>query len=131
MLTPSYLRALTTTLAGIVVVGLASPAMAASAPSTRVVACRTGSCLLVTGHRDNAASAVSLNGHVVPVEGDRAWRVSLPVETVRAWSVPLARTIEVTFTDAATHAETATDADLPIGLLGHSENLASLVISMK
>jgi hypothetical protein len=131
MLTPSHLRALTTKLAGIIVAGLASPAMAAAEPSTRVVNCRTGSCLLVQGHRSDAAAMVSINGHVVPVEGSRAWRVSLPVETVRAWSIPLARTIEVTFTDAETHAETATEADLPIGFLGHSENLASLVISMK
>lgn len=131
MPTPSYLRALTTTLAAIIVASLASPAMAASEPSTRVVACRSGSCLLVSGHRDNAASAVSINGHVVPVEGKRDWRVRLPVETVREWSLPMARTIAIAFIDAETRVETAADADLPIGLLGHAENLAWLVVSAK
>ena len=131
MPTPSYFHAITTTLAGILVASLATPATAASEPSTRVVGCGSGSCLLVTGHRDNAASPVSINGHVVAVEGQRDWRARLPVETVRDWSLPLARTIEVSFIDAATGVATAMDADLPIGLLGHAENLAWLVVSAK
>ena len=131
MPTPSTFRVLTITLAAAFAANLASPAMAASEPSTRVVTCRSGSCLLISGSRDSAASAVSINGHVVEVEGKKDWRVRLPVETVRDWSIPLARTIEVAFTDAATRTKTAIEADLPIGLLGHAENLASLVISMK
>jgi hypothetical protein len=128
---PSYFRGLTTTLAAIANAGLASSAMAASEPSTRVVECVSGSCLLVSGHRDNAASAVSINGHVVPVEGKRDWRVRLPVEAVREWSLPLARTITVTLINAQTRSESAAEADLPIGLLGQAENLALLVISAK
>lgn len=131
MATPSAFRALTITLAATFTASLASPVMAASEPSTRVVTCRSGSCLLVSGSRDSTASEVSINGHVVEVQGKKDWRVSLPLETVREWSIPLARTIEVGFTDTATHAQTTVDADLPIGLLGHAENLASLVISMK
>lgn len=131
MPSPSYRYPLTATLAAALVASFASPALAASEPSTRVVSCRSGSCLLVTGHRDNAASTVSINGHVVAVDGKRDWRARVPVETVREWSLPLARTITVTLVDADTRSETTAEADLPIGLLGHAENLASLVISFK
>jgi hypothetical protein len=98
-------------------------------PKTRVVACQAGSCLLVTGSRANAASVVRINGHAVSAEGGRKWRARVPVDTVREWSAPLARTITVSVVDA----ETRTDAkaDLPIGLLGHSENLAFLFVSLK
>jgi hypothetical protein len=131
MPTPSSRRALATALTAIVAIGLTSPAMAAAEPTTRVVGCRAGSCLLISGHRANAGAVVSINGHVVPVEGKRDWQVRLPVETVRDWSIPLARTISVTLSDAGTGGEIVAEADLPIGLLGHPENLASLVISIK
>ena len=39
--------------------GLASPAVAGGDTKTRVVDCRAGSCLQVSGHRDSAAAAVS------------------------------------------------------------------------
>jgi hypothetical protein len=105
--------------------------MAAAEPATRVVSCGSASCLQISGSRPSPSSAVSINGHVVPVEGKNDWRVRLPVETVREWSIPLARVISVGLIDADTGLETTIDADLPIGLLGHAENLASLVISVK
>jgi hypothetical protein len=129
MALPSTLRAPTLALAAIAAAGLASPALAGSEPSTRVVQCRSGSCLQVSGHRDDAAASVSLNGHAVVVEGARNWRVLVPVQTVREWSEPRARTITVAVAD--TPARTEAEADLPIGLLGHSENLAVLYISTK
>jgi hypothetical protein len=49
----------------------------------------------------------------------------LPVATVRAWSEPFARTIEVST------AGVAEDADLPIGLLGRAENLAMVIVRVK
>lgn len=106
---------------------LASSASAAAEPRTRLVDCKAGSCLLVTGRRADAASAVSINGHAVSVEGSRKWRATLPVETLREWSAPYARTITVSVADA----KTRTEADLPIGLLGHAENLTMLVVSAK
>ena len=104
---------------------LASPAMAAGEPSTRLVSCRDGSCLLVTGSRAEAGSRVRINGRPVAVEGGRRWRVLLPMTAVRAWSAPHARTITVSSTG-----KTA-EADLPIGLLGHAADLSVLTISMK
>lgn len=104
---------------------LASPALAAKAPTTRTVACGAESCVQVSGRRADRAAPVVINGQQVAVNGGRHWRVRLPVETVRAWSVPYARTIMVTVGGAEQ------EAALPIGLLGHAENLAMLVVSVK
>jgi len=95
------------------------------------VACEAGSCLLVTGHRANAASAVSINGRTVPADGARKWRVRVPVDTVREWSAPFARTITISVVDAETRTDATAEVDLPIGLLGQVENLALLVVSAK
>lgn len=128
---PSHPRKRILALAAMVAAGLASPAMAASEPSTRLVDCKAGSCLLVTGQRTNAASAVTINGHAVTAEGTGKWRVRVPVDTLREWSAPYARTITVSVVDARTRTEATAEADLPIGLLGHVENLAMLVVRAK
>lgn len=106
-----------------------SPASAASAPSTRLVKCDSGNCLLVSGHRESAASEVRINGQTVMVEGKRNWRARLPIKTVRAWSAPFARTIEVTLHDAQMQSISSERADLPIGLTGHTD-LAMLVVGV-
>jgi hypothetical protein len=108
---------------------VASPAMAAPEPSTRLVRCDSGNCLLVTGYRESAASEVSINGQAVKVEGKRRWQVRLPVETVREWSAPWARTIQVQLHDSATKGTSSEEAVLPIGLMGHTD-LASLVVGV-
>lgn len=102
---------------------LATPAVAGT--RTRLVDCATGSCLLVTGRRASESSAVTINGHAVAARGARKWRVSLPIETIRQWSVPYARTIMVSVDDNDVH------APLPIGLLGHVDNLAFLTVRAK
>lgn len=132
---PFFSRARISGLAAMFVAGLAagfsSPACAAAEPKTRLVACETGSCLLVTGRRTNATSMVSINGRAVSAEGARKWRVRVPVDTVRKWSAPFARTIVVSVVDAGTRTDATAEVDLPIGLLGQAENLASLVVSAK
>jgi hypothetical protein len=110
---------------------LSSTAMAGTEPSTRLVDCRAGSCLLISGERDHAASVVRINGQAVAVDGRRKWRVRVPVETVRRWSEPFARTISVATVDPRTQRESVAEADLPIGLLGNVTNLASLVVRVK
>jgi hypothetical protein len=117
---------------GAIIVGsLASPAMATSEPSTRLIRCGEQSCLQISGRRGDPAAIVSINGHAVPVEGEHSWRVRLPVDVVRQWSVPYARTIEVSLHDPETQRETNSSVDLPIGLLGGVTELASLVISVR
>ncbi len=114
--------------AAVALIGIASPALAASGPSTKLIRCGSESCLLVSGHRDDPSSIVSINDHEVTAEGKRSWRVLLPLETVREWSSPHARTIEVSLRDGQAEAEEVASADLPIGLLGHAVDLASLVV---
>ena len=71
---------------------------------------------------------VSINGQEVAVEGKYDWRVRVPVETVRGWSAPYARTIEVSLRDPQTQLDATADVDLPIGLLGTLTDLAALEI---
>lgn len=110
--------------------GLAAPASAASDASTKLIRCGRQSCLLVSGHRDDPSAVISINGQPVSVEGQRSWRISVPVDTVRQWSAPYAREIEVSFRDPGTQRESADIVDLPIGLLGNVTDLASLEISL-
>jgi len=78
------------------------------------------------------ALTVSINGHAVPVEGSRNWRAVLPVETLRDWSVPYARTITVAVADDTQRAPASSEVvDLPIGLLGDVAGLAMLVIRVE
>lgn len=104
---------------------LSTPVSAAPEPKTRLVDCGSGSCLLVTGQRPDTESPVSINGHAVAAQGARQWRVRVPVETVRAWSAPFARSVTVSVADVESQAV------LPIGLLGHIDDLAFLTVSAK
>ena len=117
---------------GTIIIGcLPSPAMAASELTTRLIRCGEQSCLQINGRRGDPAATVSINGHDVPFEGEHSWRVRLPVEVVRQWSAPYARTIEVSLHDTETQREAIASVDLPIGLLGGVTDLASLVISAR
>jgi hypothetical protein len=103
----------------------AAPALAADAPSTRLVECGSQSCLLVSGRRADNTVPVRINGHDVVTTGARAWRARVPVATVRAWSLPHARTISVAVADADY------EARLPVGMLGPKRDLAMLVVTVK
>lgn len=120
-----------TVIAAVLAATAISPAAVAAATEARVVDCASGSCLRVTGRRDHPASVVQINDHPVAVEGSRKWRATLPVETVRQWSAPYARAIRVSVLSANGEAPVLTKAALPIGLLGHKEDLAMLVVRMK
>ncbi|MDP3908622.1 hypothetical protein [Novosphingobium sp.] len=114
-------------LSGLLAAASAAPALATdpAAPSARLVECGSESCLLISGRRADTTASISINGHVVAAEGARRWRVRVPVETVRAWSVPYARTLTVSV------AGVSRDARLPIGLLGKAENLAMVIVRVK
>jgi hypothetical protein len=114
-----------------IIATLALPATAASEPSTKLIRCAEQDCLQISGRRADPAAIISINGHAVPVEGEHRWRVRLPVEVVRQWSAPHARTIEVSLRSPEMQGETVTSVDLPIGLLGGTTDLASLVITLR
>ena len=113
----------------VLAVAFASPVSAVTAPKARLVSCGAESCLLVTGSRADAASAVTVNGHAVSVQGARKWRASLPLGLIRQWSEPYARTITVSVVNEQARESASAEADLPIGLLGHDEDLAMLIVS--
>lgn len=130
--TQGHFHKRTLALAGAIVLGsLSSPALAGSEPRTKLIRCGDESCLRVTGHRDDPAAIVLINGHAVAVEGKRKWKAYLAVETVRAWSARNARTIEVALAGLETAPDSAVTVDLPIGLLAKEINLASLVVSVR
>ncbi len=115
--------------AGIALAGMsAAPAHATDEPSTRLVRCGSQSCLQVSGYRADAASAVRINGRLVHVDGENGWKTRLPLETLRKWTAPQARTIRVSLHDASDRARSVEHVDLPIGLLGNSDNLGALQV---
>lgn len=124
------LRSTDLALAGLLLAAAAVPAAAAAEPQARLVSCEPVDCLQVSGTRASPDTAVLINGHAVAVEGGRRWRVRLPVETVRDWSSPRARTIRVTLATRAFDRVRDEEADLPIGLLGGRIDLASLVVRL-
>lgn len=117
----------TLTLSVLLAAGSAAPGWAAdtAAPRTKLVKCGAESCLLISGRRADATAAISVNGHEVAAEGTRRWNVRVPVDTVRAWSEPYARTLTVSV------AGVTRDTRLPIGLLGQAENLAMVIVRVK
>lgn len=96
-----------------------------------MIDCGEQSCLQISGRREDPGVVVSVNGRAVPVEGERRWRVRLPVEVVRQWSIPHARTIEVSLRDPETRNETVASVELPIGLLGGTTDLDFLLVSLR
>jgi hypothetical protein len=84
-------------------------------------------CVLISGHRDDPAAAVLIESHAMPVTGKRNWRTTVPVQTLRQWARPYARRITITI--AGQHDPVM--ADLPIGLLGHTTDLAALTIGQR
>ncbi len=113
-------------LAASLIAGFAAPAMAA-APSTRLVTDHGEICVQVSGHRDDATSPVLIEGHAVSVTGNHSWRTRIPVQTLRQWARPFARQIAVSIAGQNHPAM----ADLPIGLLGHTTDLAALTIGQR
>lgn len=107
--------------------GIISPAQAQPgyAPKLRVVECGAESCLRITGHRDDSAAPVLINGHEIAVTGRHRWTARVPVAKVRNWSAPYARSIQLSV------ANEEHSAQLPIGLLGTRGDLAMLVVSVK
>ena len=114
----------------IALAGTASPALAESETSTKLVRCGAESCLRVSGYRDDPASVVRINGYEVAVEGKRRWQVQLPVEVVRQWSEPDARTIEVSLHGLGSQLGASDSVDLPVGMLSRMTDLSALVITV-
>lgn len=103
-------------------------AAARDGAQTRLQRCGTDTCLLVQGRRADPRAVVRIAEHPVAVRGSHAWRAMLPLDDVRAWSTPFARTITVRVDEPGGSVSEGL-ARLPIGLLGHVTELASLEIT--
>jgi hypothetical protein len=106
----------------------ASLPIQAQSATVKLTRCGAGDCLLVRGHRNSGQAIVRVNERAVEASGGRSWRVRLPVATVRDWSAPFARTLSISVVDPTGAVERAEAVRLPVGLLGHDLELASLVV---
>jgi len=111
----------------IAALGVTGPVSARTA-TARLVTCDAGDCLLVRGKRPSAEAAIRINDHVVQVEGRRSWQVRVPVATIQDWSAPFARTLRISTVETVGSAEQRDLIRLPVGLLAHNVELASLVV---
>lgn len=97
-------------------------------PTAKLVRCAEGDCLLIRGERSSAATMITINDRVVSARGGRGWKVRMPVATVRGFASPFARTLDVAVIDAVGQVERRETVRLPVGLMGHTTELASLVV---
>lgn len=113
--------------AALFIFAAAAPASARS-PDARLVSCGADNCLLVRGHRASPRAEVRINGRPVDVRGGTAWRVALPVATVRDWSAAYARTLHVAIAEPGADTANGTTVRLPIGMFARPIELASLIV---
>jgi len=124
------LHGLSSVPAVLIVLAAGSAEARGSRHEARLRACGPATCVILTGDRADGVVPVTVAGHPVVVEGDRRFQVALPVETVRAWSAPFARSIAVT-TTAPNGKVTTREVRLPIGLLGQATELAALEVTAR
>lgn len=63
------------------------------------------------------------------MEGGRAWRTTVPIETARGWAHPRGDTLTLTLADRRTGTETEDAVTVPPGALGRRIELATLMVS--
>lgn len=109
---------------------MAAPSLAVAHPatSTRLISCGDGDCLSIRGHRTSRDALIRVNGHAVAADGGASWRVTLPLATVRDWSAPVARTVQVAVEGPAGTRGDDETVRLPVGLLARRIELASLTV---
>jgi len=108
---------------------VAMPANAVSSSQARLVHCGDATCLRISGHRPHSAVAIRIAGHDLAVEGGRAWRTTVPIETARGWAHPRGDTLTLTLADRRTGTETEDAVTVPPGALGRRIELATLMVS--
>lgn len=107
---------------------IAPMAHADERPTAKLVRCAGGDCLLIRGERRSADTTITINDRAVAASGGRGWKVRVPVAAMRGFASPFARTLDVAVVDATGHVERRETVRLPVGLMGHTTELASLVV---
>jgi hypothetical protein len=106
----------------------ATPASVTAAPRARLVHCGDETCLRLSGHRSHSAVIVRIAGHDLAVEGDHAWRTTVPLGTARNWADRSGDTMMLTLADTQAGTERVDLVALPPGALGKRVELATLVV---
>jgi hypothetical protein len=107
----------------------ATPQTAIAAPKARLVHCGDATCLRISGRRPHAGVEIRVSGHQLAIEGNRAWRATLPLATARDWASTHGGTLTATLTDPRTGGESTEAVALPPGALGKRIELATLLVS--
>lgn len=82
----------------------------------------------LSGHRPQPTTAILIGGAAVAVEGARAWRVTVPLKTARAWTRSSGDALMLTLADTRTGTERVERVPLPPGALGRRLELATLLV---
>lgn len=92
--------------------------------------CGGQTCLVIDSRRRDSRAIVSVAGRPVAVQGGRAFRIALPLDTVRDWSAPFARSIALRVDEPGGRGSEQS-VRLPIGLLGNTTQLAAVEVSAR
>lgn len=114
--------------AGLLCASMTGTAQAEAPIGAKLVRCGADSCLRLSGHRAGAEVAVRVDGHDLHVEGERAWRATVPLSTARTWAIGRGYSVAVTLVDVGAGTERRQSVALPPGSLGSRLELASLVV---
>lgn len=107
---------------------MAAPALSASVAQSRLVHCGRDTCLRISGRRSNPAVSIRIDGDALAVDGNRDWRVTVPLSTARIWARSSGSVLTLTSTDARGGTESRENVMLPPGAFGQRVELASLVV---
>jgi hypothetical protein len=117
---------------GAAIMGLALaaiPGAAVAGPRSRLVNCGDKTCLRISGHRSSSAVTIRIAQKPLTVEGDRAWRATVPLSTAREGANASLDRLMLTMTDVKTGVEMVDTVALPPGALGRRVELASLDVN--
>lgn len=106
----------------------ATPGSVTAAPRARLVHCGDETCLRISGRRSHSAVIVQIAGHDLAVEGEHAWRTTVPLRTARGWVNRSGDMLMLTLADTQAGTERIDAVALPPGALGKRVELATLVI---
>ncbi|MBY9063135.1 hypothetical protein K7957_09335 [Sphingomonas yunnanensis] len=110
------------------ILSTAVPAAAERRASARLVHCGAETCLRLSGQRAGVAVAVRVDGHDLPVTGERSWQATVPLAEARSWRLTRGYAVPVTLVDRAGGAERNLAVPVPPGALGARMELASLIV---
>jgi hypothetical protein len=115
----------------IAVATVAAPGQAQAAPDARLVHCGQDTCLRISGRRANAEVAIRIGGHELAAQGERNWRITVPLAIARGWMMPSGDALELTLVDPRNNTTSLQKSVLPPGALGRRVELVTLVVSAR